>query len=204
MDMTAVLLAKQLSGGGGGTTYTAGDGIDITNDEISIDGEFSGRVGTVEGLLGGHSVGKAVPSDAVFTDTVYDDTAVRGLIAQKQDIISDLVTIRSGAGLGATAEQPPALVSVTVDSTVTQTLADNTEYSVLVEDGGEVTFGYLATGECWMRLTVDDDAVDYSVAFASGWQFIGSDASGGFEAGDVYEISFKDGVAVMQKVGDGE
>lgn len=38
----------------------------------------------------------------------YDDTAVRGLIAGKQDIINDLATIRSGAGLGATAYQKPS------------------------------------------------------------------------------------------------
>ena len=36
---------------------------------------------TASDNLGGHTVGKNVPSDAVFTDTVYDDTEVRGLIS---------------------------------------------------------------------------------------------------------------------------
>lgn len=35
--------------------------------------------------LDGHTVRANVPSDAVFTDTVYDDTEVRGLIEEKAD-----------------------------------------------------------------------------------------------------------------------
>lgn len=38
----------------------------------------------------------------------YDDAEVRGLIAQKQDVIPDLATIRSGAAKGATAYQKPS------------------------------------------------------------------------------------------------
>lgn len=38
----------------------------------------------------------------------YDDTAVRELIAGKQDTINDLTTIRSGAQAGATAYQKPS------------------------------------------------------------------------------------------------
>lgn len=38
----------------------------------------------------------------------YDDAEVRGLIAQKQDVIPDLAAIRSGAEKGATAYQKPA------------------------------------------------------------------------------------------------
>ena len=38
----------------------------------------------------------------------YDDAEVRGLIAQKQDVISDLAIIRSGAEKGATAYQKPS------------------------------------------------------------------------------------------------
>lgn len=37
----------------------------------------------------------------------YDDAEVRGLIAQKQDVIPDLAAIRSGAAKGATAYQKP-------------------------------------------------------------------------------------------------
>ena len=38
-------------------------------------------------LVNGHSVSKDVPSDAVFTDTVYDDTIIRGQVrANKNNI----------------------------------------------------------------------------------------------------------------------
>lgn len=36
---------------------------------------------TASDNLGGHTVAKDVPSNAVFTDTIYDDTQVRGLIS---------------------------------------------------------------------------------------------------------------------------
>ena len=43
--------------------------------------ELSERVATTEGLLDGHSVGIDVPSDAKFTDTVYDDATLQGDVA---------------------------------------------------------------------------------------------------------------------------
>ena len=44
---------------------------------------------TASDNLGGHTVGKNVPSDAVFTDTVYDDTEVRGLISSETTRATD-------------------------------------------------------------------------------------------------------------------
>ena len=41
---TDVTIALDAGGGGGGTTYTAGDGIDITNDVISVDGVTTSEV----------------------------------------------------------------------------------------------------------------------------------------------------------------
>lgn len=45
---------KTVEGGGGGTTYTAGDGIDITDNTISIDDTyvFTGTDGTADGAVG--------------------------------------------------------------------------------------------------------------------------------------------------------
>ena len=56
----------------------------------------------------------------------YDDAEVRGLIAQKQDVIPDLATIRSGAEKGATAYQKPAegIPESDMASDVQSTLAD--------------------------------------------------------------------------------
>lgn len=44
---------------------------------------------TASDNLGGHTVGKNVPADAVFTDTVYDDTEVRGLISAETERATD-------------------------------------------------------------------------------------------------------------------
>lgn len=57
----------------------------------------------------------AIPANPQYTDTVYDDTALSGRVSAiegkeiywdgKQDTISDIATIRSGAALGATSIQ---------------------------------------------------------------------------------------------------
>lgn len=68
------------------TTYTAGTGIDITNGIIS-NTQTSAEWGNITGTL----------SDQTDLQTALDD---------KQDVISDLSDIRSGASAGATALQP--------------------------------------------------------------------------------------------------
>ena len=66
----------------------------------------------------------------------YDDAEVRGLIAQKQDVIPDLATIRSGAQKGATAYQKPAegIPESDVDSYIQEKLyyGENAYWSVAV------------------------------------------------------------------------
>ena len=68
------------------TTYTAGEGINITNGVISST-QTSAEWGNITGTL----------SDQTDLQTALDD---------KQDVISDLSDIRSGASAGATALQP--------------------------------------------------------------------------------------------------
>lgn len=69
--------------------------------------------------LGGHTVKSNVPENAKFTDTVYDDTELKGRVStaesnitamqsaldNKQDIISDIATIRSNASSAKTASE---------------------------------------------------------------------------------------------------
>lgn len=66
----------------------------------------------------------------------YDDAEVRGLIAQKQNVIPDLATIRSGAEKGATAYQKPAdgIPESDVDSYIQEKLyyGENAYWSVAV------------------------------------------------------------------------
>lgn len=40
--------------------------------------------------LGGHTLGKDVPSDAVFTDTVYDDTSLAGRVTANEAAIANI------------------------------------------------------------------------------------------------------------------
>lgn len=68
----------------------------------------------------------AIPSNPKYTDTVYDDTVLAGRVTtiegkestwdSKQNAISDLETIRSGAALGATALQSYTETDPTVPS----------------------------------------------------------------------------------------
>ena len=74
---------------------------------------------TLTDNLGGHTVKSNVPENAKFTDTVYDDTAITGRVStvesnitamqtaldKKQDIISDIATIRSNASSAKTASE---------------------------------------------------------------------------------------------------
>lgn len=74
---------------------------------------------TLTDNLGGHTVKSNVPENAKFTDTVYDDTELKGRVAtaesnitamqtvldNKQDIISDIATIRSNASSAKTASE---------------------------------------------------------------------------------------------------
>lgn len=53
------------------------------------------RVGVVEGLLDGHSVGKDVPADAKFTDTVYDDTVLAGRVTTIEGKIPSQATAQN-------------------------------------------------------------------------------------------------------------
>ena len=54
---------------------------------------------TLDGLLDGHSVEKNVPSTAVFTDTVYDDTTLTASVNAVSNTVS--ATTINGNGLGS-------------------------------------------------------------------------------------------------------
>ena len=74
------------TGGGGGTSYIAGDNIEINGNVISaVDTTYAA-------------------SDFDIKD-LADTTGLRGAWSNKQDTIDDLDTIRNGATLGATALQ---------------------------------------------------------------------------------------------------
>lgn len=57
---------------------------DITDNANDIAANTA-QVALNTAALGGHTLGASVPANAKFTDTVYDDTDVRGILATKAD-----------------------------------------------------------------------------------------------------------------------
>jgi hypothetical protein len=74
-----VWAVNYLSNYAGGDMHT--DVYDINKNGIVDDAE----------KVNGHSVYKDVPSDAVFTDTVYDDTTIRGQVRANMNNIELLI-----------------------------------------------------------------------------------------------------------------
>ena len=68
--------------------------------------------------VSGFTVAKSVPSNAVFTDTVYNDTEVRGLIAAK----ADPATTLSGYGI------TNAYTKTETDAAITAAINQITDY----------------------------------------------------------------------------
>lgn len=104
-----------------------GNPIENSNNLITSGGVYSALNGKVDKVSGkGLSTNDydttakakvdAIPSTPKYTDTIYDDTAIKSRVSTienkeagwdaKQDAIPDLATIRSGAAKGATSVQP--------------------------------------------------------------------------------------------------
>lgn len=90
----------------GGGSYTAGNGIEIENDQISVDTDVV-----------------ATKSDLPDMSEYATESELTSGLAEKQDVISDLATIRSGASLGSTAVQPAALDDYATTAALTEGLA---------------------------------------------------------------------------------
>lgn len=84
--------------------------------------------------------------------------------------------------------------------TLSQTLADNTEYQF--SEVSALTLSYPA-GEfsCWISLSVGQET-PATVSFPSGTTYIGNVPTS-FEAGTCYEISVKNKVVIVGKAGEG-
>lgn len=94
--VAAINEAAQSGGGGGGTS----DHTRLTNRDAANQHPMSAITGLVDALAGKQ------PSGDYATSADLDELANE--VDTKQDTISDLATIRSGAALGATAVQPEA------------------------------------------------------------------------------------------------
>lgn len=130
---TAIGVFYITNGGGGDMTKAIYD----TND--------SGTVDNAE-LVGGFSVGCDVPADAVFTDTVYDDTALKGRVSTLENAgyitksVSDLANYYlksetyTKAEVNALCDLIPKFSIEVVDELPTEDISTTTIY--LVRDDG--------------------------------------------------------------------
>ena len=129
----------------------------------------------------------------------YDgsDVGLKGDKGDKGDPGSDANVTKANvvAALGYT----PEAISTQVSTGSNITLADNTEYRLT--DVTTLTLTY-PTGnfECWMRLTFAASG-NATVTLPTGTKYIGTTPD--FKNGETWELSFKDGVVIAQKVGDG-
>ena len=100
-------------GGGGGATYTAGDGIDITDDTISIDPNV---VATLTDLDNRIIQGSGTPTTSTVGDvgTLYEDTS-NGKLYICTDANDPYVWEELGAGGGTTASVVQSKGSSTTD-----------------------------------------------------------------------------------------
>ena len=134
--------------GGGGGSYTAGNGIEIENNQISVDtdvvatksdlpdmseyateSELTAGLATKQDIISdlsairsGAQAGSTSVQPAALNDYATTSALTSGLSA-KQDVIDDLSTIRSGAALGSTAVQAAALDDYATTSALTSGLA---------------------------------------------------------------------------------
>lgn len=135
MNLQAIQVLKVAMFGqsGGGETYIGGNGITIADDIISVDYSqvqkalIAGQNITItpEGVISASSLSQVQAdwNEADYTAPDYiknkpdlsvyaTTTQLSDGLATKQDTISDLNTIRSGASAGATAVQPADLATV--------------------------------------------------------------------------------------------
>jgi hypothetical protein len=90
----------------GGYQYKNG----ICTDAVLF--SLSDMANKVSGAANGHLAGLAEDGDLTDSGIAAEDVATTADLAGKQDTISDLATIRSGAAAGATAVQPSDLATV--------------------------------------------------------------------------------------------
>ena len=157
---------------GGGTSYSAGTGINISNDTISLDSAAQTSLGKADTALQSISggTGISVSGNAVSLDSTTQTTLSE--VAGKQNAPSQVTT---GTNI---------------------TLADNTEYRLT--NVTTLTLTYPSGNfECWLRLTFASSGT-INVTLPNTSTYIGSAPT--FANGETWEISVKDGIVVAAKV----
>ena len=138
-----------------------------------------------------HTVECDVPEDAVFTDTVYDDTEIREEIAEKadaDDIPTKTSDLTNDSGFITSASVPTKTSELTNDSGFITSSSVPTKTSQLTNDSGFITSSAVPTKTS--QLTNDsgfitassvpsdiDDLSDVSISSPSNGQVLGYNSS---------------------------
>lgn len=106
-------------------------------------------------------------------------------------------TIKNMLTGGLSNKKDKAALIEQAGETQSHILADNTEYKLL--GVGSLTLAYPdGNFECWLSVVIRGSAAA-TVSFPAGTAYIGEVPSS-FEAGKTYEISIKNGTAIIGKV----
>lgn len=103
-------------------------------------------------------------------------------------------------GIPALPVSPDGCIRESASAISELALRDNHEF--ILTDIGDISFSFPDTAhwECWASITLSD-AESHTMNFPEGTLYIGSLPE--LEASAVYELSVKNGVAILQKAGDG-
>lgn len=109
---------------------------------------------------------------------IYSKTEVNSALAGKQATISDLATIRSGAGLGATSLQPADIINSTTSTATDKALSANIGKELQDQITNLNTRGkYLSLWDCTTGLAMDSPPVDPYVYETGSFFIVGKIAS---------------------------
>ena len=117
-----------------------------TDIQKNIDGTITADITGDAQTVNGHTVDADVPADAVFTDTIYDDSAIRDEIDDKADSTIVATTYATKTELIAVGEQISSLANGSpLTASSTSEMTDTTRVYVNTTDG----HWYYYDGSSW-------------------------------------------------------
>lgn len=127
-----ICLQDQLGGGGGGSSYTAGDGIDITNDVISVSGvSHNSLVDGTKMLLKGDVTSVGQDYSTIKFEYYYGTTSNKTNIPIKPLKINGYSALRTQALNISVVETSAITTSVTSESTDAQVPSAKAVYDIV-------------------------------------------------------------------------
>lgn len=135
----------------------------LSDSLSSLDGKVDAEKDRAERIEGGldsriSSIESKIPSEASSQNKLADVDYVNTELATKQDTISDLSEIRSGAALGATAVQPASLATVATSGSYND-LSDKPTIPTTTNSVTEGSSSALTSGGAYTALSSKQDTL---------------------------------------------